>query len=494
MRSFSWFLSCILHATLAVLLIYSVRLAPLVEPKVLKLDLTRIEPQAEQMELPAPEPPPSPAVPPPEEPEPQTLPEAPPPLPMDKTVVLDDTPPPPPSEPEATAEQSRAPKPEPEPDAVPIEGEPEKEPEPEEPPTAGTDLDKANVRRDHLTVHRGHEARFGRTLLADYYSYSSSEFSGQFTTREADRTISIIDARRTQYGRFLIYDSKNKTLRRLKKFNKYVYTVGPSLYEDEPVTGSVTFLAKDDRIERFILQTDDDRMAHYPRKVHVRETDTAFLSGEQQIPCTTTLPPEGEHHPGLVFVHGNTCSGDGLIRGFTRALSSCNLASLSFLPRGCGDAPPAPGSATEQVADTRAALQYLASQPQVAAAGLWGNGPGVPTVLRAASDDSVHPAFVICELNDDTAPEAMPDARALQRIGAPVLWIVTGHETAAWSDYVGMLESLRDDHGKRFSVILAPLKASRDVAAARSEESALIEQVTTNHAGLAASWIQTIER
>lgn len=489
MRYLSWLLSTILHAALLVLFVYSVQLTPMFEPKILELDLAHIEPKPEITPLPKP---PSAPVPEPE-PVPQPLPQAPAALPLDKTVVLDDAPPPPVAKPERKTEPEPepAPEPEPEPEAVPIEGEVEEEPEK---PKVGTDLDKANVRRDHLTVHRGHEARFGRTLLADYYSYSSSEFSGQFTTREEDRTISIIDARDTEYGRFLIYDSKNKTLRRMKSFNKYVYTIGPSLYEDEPVTGTVTFLAKNDRIERFILVTDDDRIAHYPRKVHVREEDTTFPSGGFDIPCTTTLPPEGSRHTGLVFVHGDNCLEPGLIRGFTRALSARKLASLSFMPRGCANAPAAPGNDADLTKDSRAALRYFRKQAQVTHAGFWGNGPGAPTVLRAASGMTEPPAFVICELNDDVTPADMPGRNRLKAIDAPSLFIVTGSRTDTWSGYVATLESLRDSTGKPFSIIMAPLQASTDVSAARGDDSALVEQVTSDHAGLAASWIESVIR
>eukprot|EP00828_Plagiopyla_frontata_P022955 TRINITY_DN29524_c0_g2_i1.p3 TRINITY_DN29524_c0_g2~~TRINITY_DN29524_c0_g2_i1.p3 ORF type:complete len:154 (-),score=69.48 TRINITY_DN29524_c0_g2_i1:42-503(-) len=114
-----------------------------------------------------------------------------------------------------------------------------------------------------------------------------------------------------------------------------VYTIGPSLYEDKPVVGVVTFLAKDDRIERFVLTTDDDRLAHYPRKVHVREDNVTFDAPAGPLAGTTTLPPEGSGNSGVVFLSGDRCVDPGLIRGVTRSLATNNLASLIIAVRGC---------------------------------------------------------------------------------------------------------------------------------------------------------------
>lgn len=493
MRYLSWLLSCVLHASLLAILIFSVRLHPLFKPELMELDLSQVDTPQEMTELPLPKPPPAPLL--QEEPEPETVPEAAAPLLMDKTVVIDDTPQPPPmpeAEPAGEPEAGPDIAPAVEPDAILLKDEDVEEPDLS---NVGTALDKANVRKDNLMVSRGHEARFGRALMSDYYSYSSTQFSGQFTTRD-DRTISIIDARDTEYGRFLIYDSKNKTLRRMKEaFSKYVYTIGPSLYEDEPVIGTVTFIAKNDRIERFILQTDDDRLAHYPSKIHVRETDTSFPSDGKAIPCTTTLPPEGESHAALVFVHGNLCVYPGLIRGFTRSLSALELASLFFQPRGCQLEEPAPGPQTELVTDTAAALDHLRGLDQTTTTGIWGNGPGAPIALRAAiSPGNTSPDFVVCELNDELTSSEMPPAEELKQLEMAVLWIITGRKTTQWNAYVKAIETLRDRNKMPFTIVIAPLKTSKEVEAAASDESALVEQVTSNHAGLAASWVKAINK
>jgi hypothetical protein len=347
--------------------------------------------------------------------------------------------------------------------------------------------------RNDGTVHRGAEARFGRALMGDYFSYSPQEFSGQFRTAD-DRVISIIDARNTKYGRFLIYDSKNKTLRRLKQsFGKYIYTIGPSVYADEPVIGTVTFLAKDDRIERFILVTDDDRMAHYPRKVHVREEEVVFDGPTGEIRANLSRPPYDDGHPGAVVVHGPDCVEPGMVQAFTRSLSMHDLATLSFPPRGCMGEDPSPASNAELVWDTVSAYRYLARLPAIdpRKAGIWGNGPGVPAAIRAAG--RVSPAFLVCLVTDGVAPGDVPGRDLLAGLDFPVLWLITGSETGRWTPLIRTLEDLRDNGGRRFTVIVAPRRTSSEVLDAEGGRSSWVEQVADDHAALAMSWIANLK-
>ncbi|MEF2231822.1 MAG: hypothetical protein V3571_12895 [Pseudodesulfovibrio sp.] len=484
MRYASWLLSLCLHLIVLATLAQTVRLAPLDPEKLMELDLTRLEPSEEVVIAP-----PAPPAPPPEPMECPPLPEAPPvppeaaPLPMDKTLVL--------------ADEPVAPLPEPEPEPEPGEPEvkeisPVKTPEPERPdPDKGERID---VRKGDIVVHRGHEARFGRSMMADYFSYSASEFSGQFTTRD-NRTVTIIDARNTKYGRFLIYDSKNKTLRRLKEFSKYVYTIGPSLDADEPVIGVVTFLAKDDRIERFVLTTDDDRFAHYPLKVHVREDEVAFDAPAGRLAGLTTLPPEGEGHPGVVFLPGQ-CVDPGLIRGVTRALAASQLASLFFEVRGCEGEDDEPADRATLAEDARAGLKLLSDTPRLRGGmiGLWGNGPGAPLAVDAVGAGFARPDFLVCLLNDGVSPADMPGMARLRALDMPVLWLITGRKTSAWRPFITTLESLRDKAGRAFTIVVAPQSGSREIAGAEGDLSAWMDQVAEEHARLAASWIRSLER
>ena len=482
-HALSWLLSILFHITVAVFLMHSVQLEPLFAEKIMEVDLAQMERPEPVTPVTMPEPPPEPAAmeqPAPEEPE--DLPAAAP-LPTDKTVVLDDAPPPPP-EPEPEPEI------EPEPEAVEIS--PQKTLPPEEELAEDGKPKKIVVRKD-ITVHRGHEARFGRTMMGDYFSYSSKEFSGQFKTSD-NRTISIIDARDTKYGRFLIYDSKNKTLRRLKQaFGKYIYTIGPSLFADEPVMGSVTFLAKNDRIERFILMTDDDRIAHYPRKVHVREEDSALSGPAGDIKCFISRPPYGEGYPGVVVIHGTACVNQGLIQGFTRALSSHNLATLTFFPRGCAGENPQPTSEGDLINDAVAAHAHMAGLSQLNAnrVGLWGNGLGVPAAINAARPAKA--AFVVCLITDTLDMDAVPKRETLAGLDMPVLWLITGRNTPRWKPLIATLEDLRDRDKKPFSIIVAPLKTNKDVLSAEGEQSAWVEQVADDHASLVVSWIENLK-
>ncbi|WP_319541528.1 hypothetical protein [uncultured Pseudodesulfovibrio sp.] len=483
-HALSWLLSLLFHAILVVGLLQSVDLQPLLPEDIMEVDLTEVEEPQPIITMPEPQKIPAP--------EPMTEladlkePPAAAPLPMDKTVVLANELPPPP-EPEPAPEPAL----EPEPDVIEIS--PRKTLPPEE-ELEDDDKPKKIVIRKDFTVHRGHEARFGRAMMGDYFSYSTKEFSGQFRTAD-DRVVSIIDARNTKYGRFLIYDSKNKTLRRLKQaFGKYVYTIGPSVYADEPVTGSVTFLAKNDRIERFILMTDDDRIAHYPRKVHVREEEVAFSGPNNDIDAGISLPPYGEGHEGVIVIHGPECVNPGLVQGFTRSLSMHDIATLHFIPRGCIDEEQTPGTVNELVEDTVAALDYFAGRKEIDAnrVGIWGNGPGAPAAIKAASQ--TNPAFLVCVLTDTVKTGDIPDRATLSRLKLPVLWLITGRDTTKWTPLIRTLETLRDNDNRAFSIIVAPLKASQDVLDAKGEQSAWVEQVADDHASLATSWIHSLKK
>jgi|GEM_PF-877218 len=500
MQYASWLLSIFLHVAVAVLLIQTVHLAPRDLQDLLEVELIDVEQPEEIIQpvpLPASLPKPEPII-----PEPEPIASEPPPaksLPMDKTIVLDSQPPAPPLEPVPPAEPKVAAAPESNiveisPVKVPVI-KPEIKPEAmKAEPVQEEVRNKIILRKDDIIAHRGHEARFGRSMMADYYSYSSSEFSGQFKVRDG-RIVSIIDARNTEYGRFLLYDSKHKTLRRLKESGKYIYTIGPSLEEDEPVMGIVIFLAKNDRIERFILVSKDDRLAHYPSKVHVREEEVTIPTNSGFLKAYTSLPPEGKNHRGVVFVHGDQCVSRGLILGFTRALSAQGLASLSVMPKWCGEDEPPRDSVNQLVSNTRAALSHFGNVAQVnfRHVGLWGNGPGIPIAVRAAKGGALSPAYMVCMVTDTTSPADMPDRIALARLEMPVLWLITGKDLARWESFRTMLEELRDKNHKRFTIVLAPTKEDAGMAGDLVQSTGWVESVTEDHARLATSWIQQID-
>ena len=152
----SWFLSIILHAALILALVQTVHLAPLELKEIMEVDLTEMEIPDKVAPLPVPQ-----EVPPIEPDAPAVAA----PLPMDKTVVFDDSPP----EIVPQAESIPEPEPEPAPDIVEISPVKTKEPVEEAKP------DRIMVRKGDFIASRGHEARFGRTLMGDYYSYSAKE-------------------------------------------------------------------------------------------------------------------------------------------------------------------------------------------------------------------------------------------------------------------------------------------------------------------------------
>ena len=141
------------------------------------------------------------------------------------------------------------------------------------------------------------------------------------------------------------------------------------------------------------------------------------------------------------------------------------------------------------------ALAYLASRPQVDEKniGIWGNGQGAIVAIKAVgASGQTPPRFMVCLLNDTLDIETMPNRDELARLSIPVLWLITGRNTAKWRPFITTLEGLRDRDKRPFSIIIAPLKASQDVLDAESAQSVWVEQVAEDHARLAASWIQNL--
>lgn len=511
-RTACWLLSIILHVTCLTVLLQTAHMESPESREIMEVVLTEHPVEAPKSALSAPppvKPPPRPETPEPEIVEPESRSE-PAPLPMDETIVLDDAPPPSPSGPKAA---DSGPSPAPSDSASPVKAQPkpvskviniktllqaQRDSQPSMPAKTVKKAEskkqgRINIREDDVLAHRGADARFGRVMLSDYYSYEATQFSGRFSARDG-RVITIIDARNTRYGRFLIYDSKHKTLRRLKETGRYIFTIGPSLYEDEPVVGSLIFAAKNDRIERFVLVTDDDRVAHFPHKIHVREEEQTISARHGELDVEISLPPAGDDFPGVVFSQGNQCMDRGLVRGFTRALSSQGIGALICNVQGCDADTPKPGAGFRMATDIRAAWRYLADQPETRSdqVGLWGNGQGVPCAITAATEEGKRsPAFVICLLNDSLTPGQLPARHMIASMDMPVLWLITGRDTERWKDVINTLEKLRDESGKRFTIVLAPYRGSGEITKARSDASFIMEQVADEHARLAISWIRS---
>jgi len=91
------------------------------------------------------------------------------------------------------------------------------------------------------------------------------------------------------------------------------------------------------------------------------------------------------------------------------------------------------------------------------------------------------------------SPSAMPNKVDLAAVDAPVLWLITGRETAKWQPLISLLESLRDQDKKPFTIVVAPLRGSQEVMEAATDQSGWVEDVTEDHARLATSWIRALK-
>lgn len=469
MRTLSWLFSFVVHVAAVLLLAGTVNYTlPTDDQKIINVELTEPEPAPVPQPLPKPSGSPESSVRQPCPPEQQA-----PALPMDKTVVL------------TKRDISPAPStgPEPEPASEPV---PEIAAKPISPKAlAEAEVGEADyhVRMDGV-AHRGAEARFGRMMFADYYSYSPDEFAGQFRV-EGDRVVTIIDARSTKYGRFLIYDSKLGYLRRLKKFNKYIYTIGPSLEEDKPVTGSVTFLAKDDRIERFIYLPDGEK-GLFPSKIHFREEKKHFSVAGEQLDAIVTLPPAQGKYAGVVLVHGSDCIPPAMVQGAVRALGMHGTAIIAFSPRGCGS--DTGGQATHLVQDAAAALASLRKHKEVNSrrVGVLGIGKGSVEAVAVANAGGAD--FLIC-MPGEGGSEVRPNMGAVASVKVPSLWIVSSKKQ--WRSFVKGLEQVRDVQKRPVTVVVDDLEKQAGIGT--GGESALVKAVSTGHAGLAASWIAGLD-
>jgi len=455
MRVLSWLLSLLLHAAAAFLLTASVRYTlPHADRQLINVELTESPPQEKST---TPTPPTS-----------LKAPEKPTKMPLNKTIVLS-------GEPVAQPDPKLPPSPQKQP--VPVV-----RPKPIS-PSVSEFAPELKGSESSLTVNsaerRGPGAQLGVELYSAFYSYSPEEFAGQFKAG-ADRVVTIIDARKTRYGRLLIYDSKRGELRRLRQFNKYIYTIGPSLYEDKPVTGSVTFLAKDDRIERFIYLPEGEK-AFFPKKVHFREKKIRIPLPDGPLDAILTLPPRKGSYPGAVLLHGTTCLDPSMVQGAVRAFGMRGTALLAFSPASCAKSTMGGGPLAREAVSV---LQRMREHPEVRAekTGFLGVGAGVPEAVRAAQELGAKPAFLISVLCNGVPP----DIRDVARMNIPSLWIIPDDKRL--NAFAQGLEALRDKRHRPVTLIID----RESKTAARDEAEQLAEVITDGHAALAASWLEQL--
>ncbi|WP_147819602.1 hypothetical protein [Salidesulfovibrio onnuriiensis] len=464
MRALSWLFSLLLHVVVVFLLTASVRyVAPEGPRPLINVELADapVEAPTEQAEAPPP------AV--PEKISPQAKPQQ---MPLDKTIVLS-------REPVAPAGPVET-APVPGPAAAQTRAVPAGKPISSSVSEFAPELKEyEGAMAVGTSERRGAEAQLGMELYSAFYSYSPEEFAGQFLV-EGDRVVTIIDARNSSYGRLLIYDSVRGELRRLRKFSKYIYTIGPSLYEDEPVTGSVTFLAKDDRIERFIYMPEGEK-ALFPKKLHFREEKMRLDLPDGPVDAILTLPPQKGTYAGAVLLHGTECLDPSLVQGAVRAFGMRDTAVLAFSPPSCGGKKDR-GALIRQAAQV---LQEMRGHEEVRAArvGLLGVGPGVAAAVETAGVPGAKSAFLMAVLGG-SGPPAL---KAVARLRCPSLWILPDDKRL--SRFAQGLEQLRDGQGRPITLVI-----DREYTAVSGDTAKqLAGTVTSGHAAIASTWLSRLK-
>lgn len=339
---------------------------------------------------------------------------------------------------------------------------------------------------------RGAKTRFGQ--LVGFYTYTTEEFVGQYLTADGLHSVSIVDARDTPHQALLIHDSKSGLLRRLKKFGKYVYTYGPSLNQDEPVEGSVTFLADGDHIHRIIWMGKDGQ-AQFPTKIHFREEAVRFKSRGLRLTGTLVRPPGPGPHPAVVYLPGRGCAPPKMAQAFARTLGEQDLAVLVFKDRECvqGQTLPQDQGLALAAEDALAGLRLLKKIDGLdpSRLGFWGSGEGSLAALRAAaSDDSGRrdkrgdTAFVVCALSAKDSGLPAPERSDLAATKAPCLWLFSGENPGLrWRGYLDLVDDLRDREMKPFTVVLMPEEAG-------GPKQKDVDRLVSGYAAIAGPWIQ----
>ncbi len=327
----------------------------------------------------------------------------------------------------------------------------------------------------------GAEMRFGHAV--GFYSYPTEDFVGHYKDPKSGRVVAVIDARETPYGKLLLYDSQSGLFRPLTKFGKYIYTYGPSFYEDKPVEGSVVFLADGDHISRIIWQPKEPP-AVFPVKIRFSEENISFESQGQEHAGTIIIPPGEKVFPAVVWLHGNGCEAPEMAKGFARLLALHNVATMIFSPKGCADGTrPGAGALAEIALD---AVRFLKGRDDIDAkkVGIWSSGAAIEAGMLAAAQRR-GPSFLIC--SDDSEEAFSPDApssKAFGKVRAPALWILSGPDPRAfWGAYASAVKRAGDD----FSVKLLQTEMPKEKG--KDKTVGVLENFSHGYSKAAIPWI-----
>lgn len=124
--------------------------------------------------------------------------------------------------------------------------------------------------------------------------------------------------------------------------------------------------------------------------------DGLKLSGAVHIPDDYR---PGERRPALIMMHGFGANKNGGPEWICRQFASWGYVALRFDYRGCGDSEGERGRVipTEEVADARAAVSYMAARPEVdpGAIALCGSSLGGGVAVQAAALDARVAAVIV---------------------------------------------------------------------------------------------------
>ncbi|NDY56597.1 hypothetical protein G3N56_07555 [Desulfovibrio sulfodismutans] len=78
------------------------------------------------------------------------------------------------------------------------------------------------------------------------YDFTLDEFCGHYEISNEPGRFVDVTRHPGDPGALVLHDSATGMVRTLQRFSKFIFTYGPGFYENEPVEGSVTFLARKD--------------------------------------------------------------------------------------------------------------------------------------------------------------------------------------------------------------------------------------------------------
>lgn len=340
-------------------------------------------------------------------------------------------------------------------------------------------------------LKHGSESRFGHVL--GYYTYTIEQYVGQYTYEDGE-SVTIIDARDTPYGRLLFYDSRTGIFRDLKQFGRYIYSYGPAFGQDEPVVGSLVFLANGDDISRILWMHGGKEAARFPNKIFFAEKDVTFSRGATDLAGSLILPPGEGPFPAVVWLTGSTCGPRKVSEGLARQLAGQNVAVLLFDPCGCGKSEGEAGGDRDLAKDAMAAVRFLRKQTKIdpRRVGLFARDNGVAAALEAAAVTGRDaPAFLVAAVSsqDATPRPATLSADALRRMAVPSLWLYAGPDPKrTWVEDLILLEEA-PRYGLARVLLLPEEDAPPADAPAWARDAVRLDRMISGFSRFAGLWI-----